>query len=68
MAAQKATKLRRLLTGVEATGKALLVDKTNWNLTSLAVPAANWREALTIHQETRKLPRVLQEELRHEFN
>jgi hypothetical protein len=45
MAAQKATKLRRLLTNVEANEKALRLRQDELESHLLAAPAANWHEA-----------------------
>jgi hypothetical protein len=45
MAAQKATKLRRLLADVEANEKALRVRQEELESHLLAAPANNWREA-----------------------
>jgi hypothetical protein len=45
MAAQKATKLRRLLADVEANEKALRVRQEELESHLLAAPAKNWHEA-----------------------
>jgi hypothetical protein len=45
MAAQKATKLRRLLADVEANAKALRVRQEELETHLLAAPATNWPEA-----------------------
>ena len=45
MAAQKATKLRRLLSDVEANQKTLRVRQDELESHLLAAPAANWHEA-----------------------
>jgi hypothetical protein len=45
MAAQKATKLRRLLADVEANGKALRVRQEELESHLLAAPATSWPEA-----------------------
>jgi hypothetical protein len=45
MAAQKATKLRRLLADVEANEKALRVRQEELESHLLAAPAENWHEA-----------------------
>lgn len=45
MAAQEATKLRRLLADVEANGKALRIRQDELESHLLASPAANWQEA-----------------------
>jgi hypothetical protein len=45
MAAQKATKLRRLLADVEANEKALRVRQEELESHLLAAPAKNWPEA-----------------------
>jgi hypothetical protein len=45
MAAQKATKLRRLLADVEADGEALRVRQEELESHLLAAPAKNWYEA-----------------------
>jgi hypothetical protein len=45
MAAQKATKLRRLLADVEANEKALRVRQDELESHLLAAPATNWHEA-----------------------
>lgn len=45
MAAQKATKLRRLLADVEANEKALRVRQEELESHLLAAPATNWPEA-----------------------
>jgi hypothetical protein len=45
MAAQKATKLRRLLTDVEANEKVLRLRQDELESHLLAAPAATWREA-----------------------
>jgi hypothetical protein len=45
MAAQKATKLRRLLSDVEANEKALRLRQEELESHLLAAPAANWHEA-----------------------
>jgi hypothetical protein len=45
MAAQKATKLRRLLADVEANEKALRVQQEELESHLLAAPAMNWPEA-----------------------
>jgi len=45
MAAQKATKLRRLLADVEANEKALRVRQEELESHLLAAPANNWHEA-----------------------
>ncbi|HEY2526364.1 MAG TPA: hypothetical protein VGJ20_00195 [Xanthobacteraceae bacterium] len=45
MAAQKATKLRRLLADVEANEKALRVRQQELESHLLAAPATNWPEA-----------------------
>jgi hypothetical protein len=45
MAAQKATKLRRLLADVEADKKALRLRQDELESHLLAAPAANWPEA-----------------------
>lgn len=45
MAAQKATKLRRLLSDVEANQTALRHRQEELEAHLLAAPAANWREA-----------------------
>lgn len=45
MAAQKATKLRRLLADVETNEKALRVQQNELEAHLLAAPAANWPEA-----------------------
>jgi hypothetical protein len=45
MAAQKATKLRRLLADVEANAKTLRVRQEELELHLLAAPAMNWHEA-----------------------
>jgi hypothetical protein len=46
MAAQKATKLRRLLADVEANEKALRVRQEELESHLLAAPAKNWQEAV----------------------
>jgi hypothetical protein len=45
MAAQKATKLRRLLGDVEANAKSLRLRQDELESHLLAAPAANWHEA-----------------------
>jgi hypothetical protein len=45
MAAQKATKLRRLLADVEANEKALRIRQEELETHLLAAPAKNWHEA-----------------------
>ena len=45
MAAQKATKLRRLLTEVEADERALRLRQQELECHLLAAPAANWADA-----------------------
>jgi hypothetical protein len=45
MAAQEATKLRRLLTEVETNEKALRLRQDELESHLLAAPAANWQEA-----------------------
>ncbi len=45
MAAQKATELRRLLTEVEANGKALRLRQEELETQLLAASAKNWHEA-----------------------
>jgi hypothetical protein len=45
MAAQKATKLRRLLSDVEANQKTLRLRQDELESHLLAAPAANWHEA-----------------------
>lgn len=45
MAAQKATKLRRLLADVETNEKALRIQQNELEAHLLAAPAANWPEA-----------------------
>jgi hypothetical protein len=45
MAAQKATKLRRLLSDVEANAEALRVRQEELESHLLAAPAQNWHEA-----------------------
>jgi hypothetical protein len=45
MAAQKATKLRRLLADIEANEKVLRLRQDELEAQLLAAPAANWQEA-----------------------